>query len=499
MVTAALSCSLALAQPPTPADIAAWSRAALPGAADTLRTYVALPNESTRLDWAAANAAWLARALADLEFAVELLPTPTAPFVYAERTIDPALPTLLFYLQVDGQPVDSAAWDQPDPYGLVVRRPGGAGFTEVPWDSLGAWAPDWRVYGRSASDSKGPTVALLTALRIIAAQGLRPAVNLRVIADLEEEISSPHLPALVRTDRGRFAADALVVMDGTRHVSNRPTLTFGARGIADVTLTAYGPREPLHSGQYGNYAPNPAFALARLLASLKDERGRVLIPGWYEGIDVSAADSAALAAIDDDEAALLRRLGIARPETVGGSYQLALQYPSLNVRGLRAAYVGEEVRTIIPEMAVAELDLRLVPETPGARQVTLLRDFVEAQGYFLLENEPTEAERAAHDQLLRFESEVAYEAFRTPLDAPVGEWLTAATRHALGEPPVAMRTTGGSQPMGPFITELGLDAVALRIPNPDNDIHAPNENLRLGNLLEGIQICVALLTTPYPK
>ena len=501
--------AVASAQPPPPADtLVAWADVAFPQAFATLDSFLRIPNASRDLATAELNAAWCERAFRRLGFRTERLATPTAPFVFAERRYHPAgtAPTLLFYLQIDGQPVDSAAWSQPDPYTPVLKRRNGNG---EPWQILAdeprevghlpqPYDPDWRLFGRSTSDSKGPAVSLIAALGVLEARGRRPAFDIKVIMDLEEEIGSPHLPAMVRARRELLDADALVIMDGTRHLSNRPTLTFGARGIAKATLTVFGPREALHSGQYGNYAPNPAFGLARLLAGMKDTAGRVTVPGWYAGVDLTERERTRLRAIPDDEPALLRRIGVAAPERVagtGGGYQEALQYPSLNVRGLRAAWVGEEVRTLIPDRAVAELDLRLVPETPGARQVGLLRDYVRAQGYHLVAGEePTDVERARYPRLARFEAAVSYEAFRTPYDAPVGRLLTSALTRAFGESPVAMRTTGGSQPMGPFVLELGLDAVALRIPNPDNNIHAPDENLRLGNFWEGLVSCLALLT-----
>ncbi len=495
---------LAQAQPlTTAAQIDAASRAHFPTALAILDTFLRIPNESHDLANAKRNADYCQRAFERRGFRVEQWATNTAPFVFAERrTKDPKAKTLLFYLQIDGQPVDPTKWDQPDPYLPALKRSLGSDTWEVlPLSAATAapadFDPEWRLFARSASDSKGPATCLLAALDVLAKAGREPGFHIKVVMDLEEEISSPNLPATVREKRRQLAAEALVIMDGTRHISNRPTLTFGARGIADARITVFGPTTALHSGQYGNFAPNPAFGLAHLLASMKDTSGRVTVAGWYEGVVISAADSARLAAIPEDEPALLQRIGVAVPEAVGDGYQSSLQYPSLNVRGMAAAYTGDQVRTIIPATAVAELDLRLVPETPGARQLALLRGHVEAQGYHLVDSLPTAEERARYPKLARLEGEVSYEAFRTSFDAPIGKLLERALVRAFGEAPVLMRTTGGSQPMGPFILELGIDAVALRIPNPDNGIHGPNENLRLGNFLEGIQSCVALLTEAW--
>ncbi len=484
----------------TAAEIDAASRAYFPTALAILDTFLRIPNESHDLANARRNADFCQRAFERRGFQVEQWATPTAPFVFAEkRSADPSAKTLLFYLQIDGQPVDPTKWDQPDPYVPVLKHARGDGTYETLPLSAAAqeFDPEWRLFARSASDSKGPATCLLAALDVLAKAGHTPAFHVKVIMDLEEEISSPNLPATVRARRTQLAADALVILDGTRHISNRPTLTFGARGIADATLTVFGPSTALHSGQYGNFAPNPAYGLAHLLASMKDINGRVTVAGFYDGVEISPADSIRLAAVPEDEPALLRRIGVAAPEAVGEGYQAALQYPSLNVRGMSSGWTGEQTRTIIPATAVAELDLRLVPETPGARQLALLRQHIIAQGYHLVDSVPSPEERARYAKLARLDGDVSYEAFRTSFDAPVGALLERALVRAFGQPPVLMRTTGGSQPMGPFILELGIDAVALRIPNPDNSIHSPNENLRLGNFLEGIQSCVALLTEAY--
>ena len=312
--------------------------------------------------------------------------------------------------------------------------------------------------------------------------------------DFQEEMGSPGTPGAVKAYQDLLKADMLVIMDGTRHISNLPTLTFGARGIAKLTLKVFGPKNPLHSGQYGNYAPNPAFRLAKLLGSLKEDNGRVAIHGFYDGIELSDAEKAILNSVPEDQQALNKRLGISKSEAVGETYQEALQYPSLNVRGMQSAWVGKEVRTIIPSEAIAEIDMRLVPESEPNRLFGLIKAHILEQGFHIVENEPTAGERAAHDKLIAIDFSVSYLAFRTPYDSNIGIWLNQALTRAFGFAPVRMRTTGGSQPMGPFIQTLGVPAVSVRIPNPDNNIHSPNENLRLGNFMEGLQSCISVLT-----
>ena len=152
----------------------------------------------------------------------------------------------------------------------------------------------------------------------------------------------------------------LIIYDGPRHITNKPTLTFGARGIATITLTTYGPVVPQHSGHFGNYAPNPALRLSKLLASMKDDEGRVTILGFYDGISIDSNTEQILKAVPDDDAQIKKRLQIVESDKVGSYYQESIQYPSLNIRGMQSGWVDEKVRTIIPGWARAEIDVRLV-------------------------------------------------------------------------------------------------------------------------------------------
>jgi len=489
----------AAAQPPG-TELQALTRAYFPQAMESFDAFLRLANDGHYPEEIAANLAWTEDRFRDLGFATRVLDSKGVPHLFAERRVVKARGTVLVYLQIDGQPVDASAWDQADPFEPTLKRPTESGWQTLPPDTWRTdFHPDDRIFARSASDSKGPAISFLSALAILAEQGREPDFDLKVIADFQEEMGSPTLPALVEAERELFAADVMLIMDGTRHLSNLPTLTFGARGITTVTLTVFGATRDLHSGQYGNFAPNPVFTLSHLLASMKDETGRVSVPGFYEGVSISESDRRALQTIPEDAEAIRRSLGIARTDAVGSTYQEALQYPSLNVRGLRAAWVGDEVRTLIPRQAIAEIDMRLVPETPGERQVDLLTRHIRAEGFHIIAGEePTATERAQYPRLIRVQHRIGSRPFRTDMDSPLGAWLGDAMQRVFGDRFVKMRTTGGSQPIAPFITTLGVPAVSVRIPNPDNSIHAPNENLRLGNLIEGIETCLAILTEPWP-
>ncbi len=357
---------------------------------------------------------------------------------------------------------------------------------------------DLRVFARAASDDKGPIMMFLAAFDGLKEARLDPVVNVKVLLDSEEEKGSPSIPAVVTASRELLAADAIVIHDGPRHASERPTLIFGNRGASRVTLVVYGPKQPLHSGHYGNYVPNPAIRLARLIASMKDDQGRVTIPGYYDRVKLSDAEKKILADTGDDEAAIRRRAGIRTAETVGATYQEALQYPSLNVRGMAAASVGDKASNIIPHLAIAELDLRTVPETPPEYLFGLVQKHVEQQGYHLVKGEPTDADRAAHDKLASLTMGSAGRASRTPLESPLGKWAyDSLLKTSAGANPVRIRMMGGSVPTDSLVEILGAPFVIVPLVNGDNNQHTFDENMRIGHYVEGIRTAIGLLRTPY--
>ncbi len=454
---------------------------------------------------------WLEARFAERGFTTRRLEMPGSDAILATREVPNADRTVLVYLQADGQPVDPSAWYQESPWTPTLKaRREGAPATSVDgnpddWETL-PWErvyeepdPEWRMFGRSASDSKGPITQFLSALSLLDAAGVEPDFDLKVIVDTEEEMGSPHLPEAVERHRDELAADMLVIFDGPPHNSGEPTLTFGARGIADVTLTTYGPRVPQHSGHWGNYVPNPALRLAQVIASMKDEDGRVTIPGYYDGITIDPETRAILEAVPDDIETLHHQMGIAAPDGVADTPQEAIQYPSLNVRGMRSAWVGSEARTIIPATAVAEIDVRLVRESDPDRLLGLIRNHIAGLGYHIVsDRDPTDEERARYPKLIRFDSRVNYLAFRTDFDSEAGRWLVAAYERLFGGRPIMIRTGGGSIPISPFVTTLGVPAVQVGTVNPDNNQHSPNENLRVFDFLRGIRIIAAVLSQPMP-
>jgi acetylornithine deacetylase/succinyl-diaminopimelate desuccinylase-like protein len=471
----------------------------------TFREYLellSLPNDAINPPDIQKNVEFLERAFGKRGFTTRRIENGGKPLLFAEWPKKVAgAKTVLFYMHLDGQPVVDREWSQPSAWKPVVKKRNAAGSWEaVNTDALFAPAldPELRVFARSASDDKAPILMFLAAFDGLKQAGADPAINVKVLLDSEEEKGSPSMRAVAEANKQLLACDALIIQDGPRHQSEHPTLVFGNRGAAHVTLVVYGPRQPLHSGHFGNYVPNPAMRLARLIASMKDDQGRVTIRGYYDRVKLTAAEKKILAETGDDEAAIRRRTGIGVAERVGGNLQEAIQFPSLNVRGMAAASVGDKAANIIPHQAIADFDLRTTPETPPDYLFGLIEKHVQAQGYHLVKGPPTDEERASHDKLATLTLESGSRAVRTPLDAPVGRWAYASLEHtSLSGKPVRIRMMGGSVPTDSLVEVLGAPFVIVPLVNGDNNQHTFDENMRVGHYVEGIRAIAGLLRSPF--
>ena len=464
------------------------------------RELLSLPNDARIDGQLEPNLQWLEREFGRRGFRTQRLPNAGIDlFLATYPAEDVGAQTVLFYGHVDGQPVDPSKWVLAPPfepvYGtMMVDSSGAVRYAEAELPGRPD-SSEVRLFARSSSDAKAPIMMFLVAWDQLVAEGKRPDYHLKFVIDPMEEASSPDLPGAVEMHREALAADHLIILDGPVHATNQPTLMGGARGIATARLTVYGPRLPQHSGHYGNYAPNPALLLAQLLGSMKTQEGVVTIPGYYEGIELDAATREMLAGVPDDPAAIRSAIGFSEPDGVGANLQEALQYPSLNIRGLSSGWVGSAARTIIPANAVANLDLRLVKESDGDRLLGLVEDYIEDQGFHLIPDgrEPTDAERASYPRLASFSGSTSYGAFRTDLNGPTGSWLQRALTHTFGAPPVLVRTMGGSVPIAPFVNTLDVPAIVLPLVNPDNNQHSPNENILLKNYFRGVESLYGVL------
>lgn len=479
-----LSCVLVMAavmalsaQNPT-APVRAWRGQHEQDILRELFEFLSIPNVASNPDDIARNAQALTRMFERRRFLPEVVPTAGAPLVLAERKAGTTGRTITFYFHYDGQPVVASEWTHSPPFAPVTVGD--------------------RIYARSASDDKAPIVALLAAVDALSAANVPITSNIRVVMEGEEEAGSPNLEAAIRQHGDRLRGDALLLVDGPRHPSDRPTINFGARGIMNAVVTVFGPNRDLHSGNYGNWAPNPALALARLLASMKDDNGRVLIDGFYDDVvPLTDEERRAIDDIPDVEPVLMKTYGFARPENPAERLELRHNLPTLNINAMEAGGgVGGQGRTIIPASASARLDLRFVKGVEPARQLERLVAHIRKQGYTIVDGEPDEATRAAHPRLARVTRVGGYPAGRTPMDIPIAKAITNAIADAADGKIVRLPTLGGSAPFYLFSDVLKVPTIGVSLVNFDNNQHGPNENLRVQNLWDGIETMAAILTMP---
>jgi acetylornithine deacetylase/succinyl-diaminopimelate desuccinylase-like protein len=415
--------------------------------------------------------------------------------VYGELNVPDATRTAVLYAHFDGQPVDELDWANP-PWSPTLRAGRlGDGARIVDWDEVRAPLPDdWRIYARSASDDKSPIVAFLAALDALREAGIAPSVNLKFFLEGEEEAGSANLRALLEHHRSLLGADVWIFGDGPVHSSGRMQVVYGVRGVASTQLTVYGPQRALHSGHYGNWAPNPAVMLARLIASMRDDDGHIRIDGFYDDVrPITTAERQALAALPGVETVLREELALGRTEGSGEGLMERVLMPALNLTGLAAGGVGLQRRNAIPTEATAALDIRLVPDMDPARVRQQLEAHLRAQGYHVVYDTPSPATLRAHSRVVRMVWENGYAAQRTPLDLPAARAVARVVDEMSDPPALHVPMLGGSLPMSIFDQVLGVPLIIVPMVNADNNQHAANENLRIGNFWTGVRTYAGLI------
>ena len=450
---------------------------------------LAIPNLASDAPNIQRNAAAIQALLEKRGLTTQLLTLEGAPpIVVGDLAAPGAKRTIAFYAHYDGQPVDPAKWKS-DPWKPVMRDVAGK---DVDWQNAKSIDPEWRLYARSAGDDKAPIIGMLATLDALKASGVKPSANLRFVFEGEEEAGSPHLAQYLKKYPKVLRPNAWVLCDGPVHQSRRMELFFGARGTIDLELTVYGPIKGLHDGHYGNWVPNPIVRLTHLLDSMRDEDGRILIKDFYRDVTPpGAAEKAAVAKIPDVEADLRREFQIAATEGKGRHLNELLLLPALNVRGIEAGHVGEKASNTIQPEARASIDFRLVPnETPESVK-PLVERHIAAQGYTIVRDVPGADARAKNSKIVRVNWGAGYPPARTSLDLPLSreviQLLTAA-----GHEPVLLPTVGGSIPMYLFQQPDDTPVIGFPIANHDDNQHAADENLRLQNLWDGIEVYAAL-------
>lgn len=418
------------------------------------------------------------------------------PAVFGEIKTPGATKTIAYYAHYDGQPVNPKQWSAGlDPFKPVfITAPleqGGSIINYKKGDPLDA---AWRLSGRGSADDKAGVMAILNAYDALKKSKIKPTQNIKFFFEGEEEVGSAHLGEIFEQHKEKLSADLWIIADGPRHVSGKKMVLFGVRGDVNMDLTVYGPKRPLHSGNYGNWAPNPAMMLVQLLASMKDDNGNVLVKGFYDDVTpLTEAEKQAIAKVPGIEETLKKELGIARPDGAGKSFLELLLLPTLNINGIQSANTGKLAANIIPVKAAATLDLRLVLGNDLERQVQKVRNHITAKGYHIIDHEPTDEERMQYAKLVKITTGSGYNAQRTPMNLPAAQGVIKAIQSTVDYPVVVVPSAGGSLPLFLFEKQLGAKVITVPLVNYDNNQHAENENVKLQFLWEGIETMAAIM------
>lgn len=456
---------------------------------------LSIPNVAINLDDMDANVDHITELLESRGFATRRLQSGGAPYIYAELTNPNATETLLLYAHFDGQPVQVENWANPPFTPTLLDAPLQAGGRPVEIDRVaGSFDPEWRLYARSAGDDKMPIIALVHAIDALAANGIDLSVNLKLLLDGEEERGSPTLGQVIDDNPGLFDADLLLFCDGPMHQSRRAQLVFGVRGGRTLDITTYGANRPLHSGHYGNWAPNPIMQMSYLLTSMRDETGRILIDGYYDNVaPLTESERAAIAAMPDITEALKDELSINTPEGSGTRLEELITLPALNARGIVAGGVGDQGRNIILSTATVSLNLRLVPDQQPERIRELIEAHVNREGFHIVHEDPTEEILRSHEKVARLDWRGDGSAgLRTAMDGVMARRLIQLMQEITPDL-ILTPSMGGGLPLNDFDDRMDTPIIVLPLANHDNNQHSENENIRLQNLWDAMSVYGVIL------
>jgi acetylornithine deacetylase/succinyl-diaminopimelate desuccinylase-like protein len=384
-----------------------------------------------------------------------LIETPGHPIVYADWLGAPGKPTILFYGHYDVQPVDPLElWISP-PFEATVR--------------------DGELYARGAADDKGQVFMHMKAIEAHMTQTGRLPCNIKVLIEGEEEVGSSHLDDFIRTHKSELAADVVVISDSGMFDRGVPSICYALRGLAYFQLDLRGTTSDLHSGSFGGAVANPAMVLAQVLAQMKDRSGRIKIPGFYDDVrELRAEERAEFQKLPFSDTKYRKDLGAPKlfGETGYSTLERASARPTFEVNGLLAGFTGEGAKTVIPAVAMAKVSMRLVPDQTPER----VSDLFEAH---LRKIVPKTVEW----KLTRMHGGKPW------ITEPDNRFVQAAARaieQGFGKRPVFTREGGSIPVVSTFQEELGLPSVLFGVGLPDENAHAPNEKLDLGNFHGGI-------------
>ena len=463
---------------------------------DEFVSLLSIPNIARDRENIQRNAEAITRMLEKRSIPARLVAVPGSnPIVFGEIRTPGATRTIVFYAHYDGQPLDPREWSSP-PFEPTLRDgPVESGGRIIALAAAGSlFNPEARLYARSAADDKAPIVAILAAVDALRAAGLTMRSNIKFAFEGEEEAGSTNLEKILAANKDLFSGDVWLMCDGPVHQTRRQSIIFGARSGVTLDLTVYGPRMELHSGHYGNWAPNPALTLARLLTSMKDESGRILVEHFYDDIEpLTDLERRAIAAAPDIDRQLKRELWLGSTDGASKTLTELITQPSLNVRGMASSRVGDQASNVIPASATASLDIRLVKGMDVRRTTDRVIEHIRKQGFFVVDEEPGADTRRDHPKVARLvASRGASNAVRTPMDLPISQEVIRTVQSAHGDV-VTLPMMGGNLPLESVERPLGTRTIVIPMGNHDNNQHSFDENLRLQNLWDGIELMAALL------
>lgn len=432
---------------------------------EELFDFLRIPSVSARSEHDAdtrRSAEWLADRLRDAGLSAEVMETPKHPVVLGEwKEAGPDAPTLLIYGHYDVQPPEPLEeWTSP-PFDPEIR--------------------DGRIYARGSADDKGQLYMHVKALEAhLKTRGALP-LNVVVVAEGEEEIGSPNLVPFVERYRDRLAADVVVISDSGMFDEGLPALLFSLRGLAYCEIHVTAARSDLHSGAYGGAVPNPAMALARMLATLHDDQGRIAIDGFYDHVmDWDEETRQAIRDLPFDEEKF--REGVGVPGLTGeAGYSTPERLwirPTCEVNGLLSGYTGEGAKTVLPAKAMAKVSFRLVPDQDPARVAELLRSHL--------------ARVAPPEVRVRVEELHGGRPWRANPSGPLFDAASTALEEAFGTKPVLVGEGGSIPIVGDFERVLGCPVLLVGFSLPGCNMHAPDEWLTVENFEKGIGSLVRL-------
>ncbi len=405
-------------------------------------------------------AEWLAAKLAEAGAdRVEVMPTDGNPVVYAERIVDRKLPTVLVYGHYDVMPVDPVDEWRTDPFEPVIK--------------------EGRIWGRGADDDKGQLFMHAKAFETLCATDSLPC-NVKFMLEGEEEIGSASLYGFCEANRELLQADVILVSDTSMIGMDTPSITVGLRGLSYVEVEVKGPNKDLHSGLFGGAVANPAIVLSQMIARLVDDRGRITIPGFYDGVrELSAAEreafNAAPFSLEQYKKAI--EIGDVAGEEGYTTLERTGVRPSLDVNGIWGGYTGEGSKTVIPSTASAKISMRLVPGQEPERIAKLF----EAHFRSLAPGSVTVSVKYLHGG----------KPYVSPADMPAYRAAEAAIAETFGRKPLPFYSGGSIPIISGFERILGIKSLLIGFGLSQDAIHSPNESYGLDQFFKGIETITA--------